>query len=179
MQRRGENTVTPFITVEYRDVGLELNILPQITSGDAIQMQIMQKVDNLGPSMNNKPTTALREINTQVLVDDGDILVLGGLISTEERTSLDKVPVLGDIPLLGKLFQSDKKSSEKTNLMIFMRPVIMRDGEQNNVVSQDKYNTIRNLQILSHEPNNFGSNLLPPWQYSDAELPKPFATDED
>ncbi len=176
----GENTVTPFITTEYRDVGLELNILPQITSGNAIQMQILQKVDNLGPLMLDKPTTSMREITTEVLVDDGDILVLGGLISTEDHVDIAKVPFLGDIPLFGKLFQSDKLTSEKTNLMIFLRPVILRDGEQSKIATEGKYTTIRNLQILSHEPNNVdNSTLLPPWHRSDAELPKPFLTAEE
>ncbi|MFI4956044.1 MAG: type II secretion system secretin GspD [Gammaproteobacteria bacterium] len=175
----GENTVTPFVTTEYRDVGLELNILPQITSGEAIQMQITQKVDNLGPLLLDKPTTSMREVTTEVLVDDGDILVLGGLISTEDRTDISKVPFLGDIPLFGKLFQNETLRTEKTNLMIFIRPVIMRDKTKSGIVTQDKYNTMRSLQILSHEPNDMESDLLPPWQYTDAVLPKPFDVAEE
>jgi general secretion pathway protein D len=175
----GENTVTPFITTEYRDVGLELNILPQITSGEAIQMQITQKVDNLGPLLLDKPTTSQREITTEVLVDDGDILVLGGLISTEDRTDISKVPFLGDIPLFGKLFQNETLRTEKTNLMIFIRPVIMRDKQKSGIATQDRYTTMRSLQILSHEPNDMESDLLPPWQYTDAILPKPFEAAEE
>lgn len=175
----GENTVTPFITTEYRDVGLELNILPQITSGNAIQMHITQKVDNLGPLLLDKPTTATREVTTEVLVDDGDILVLGGLISTEDRADISKVPYLGDIPWLGKLFQNEVLRTEKTNLMIFIRPVIMRDAAKSRVITEDKYNTIRSLQITSHAPNDMESNLLPPWQYTDVALPKPFDIAEE
>lgn len=175
----GENTVTPFITTEYRDVGLELNILPQITSGNAIQMQITQKVDNLGPLLLDKPTTSMREVTTEVLVDNGDILVLGGLIQTEDRTDISKVPFLGDIPWFGKLFQNEVLKTEKTNLMIFLRPVIMRDAEQSRVITADKYNTIRSLQITSHEPNDVDTDYLPPWQYSDVALPKPFETAEE
>lgn len=173
----GANTVTPFITTEYRDVGLSLKVTPQITSGDAIQLEITQKVDNLGPLLLDKPTTFNREVITKVLVDDGSILVLGGLIRTEDRTSLDKVPLLGDIPLMGKLFQSEKNTSEKTNLMIFLRPVVMRDSSMNNVITQGKYNTIRNVQIMADQSDRYrptDDSTLPPWEYNDVALPVPF-----
>lgn len=176
----GNNTVTPFITTEYRDVGLNLKVTPQITSGDAVQMEISQAVDSIGPLVLDKPTTFNREVMTKVLVDDGDILVLGGLIRTEDKKSLAKVPYLGDIPGLGKLFQSERNTMEKTNLMIFIRPVILRDKAMNNLVTHSKYNTIRNVQILADEAENYHANnesTIPPWEYNDLELPVPFSED--
>lgn len=173
----GVNTVTPFITTEYRDVGLQLQFVPQITSGNAIQMQITQKVDDLGPQMQDKPTTSTREISTKVLVDDGDILVLGGLIGTTDRIEIAKVPFLGDIPLFGKLFESERLSTEKTNLMVFLRPVILRDRQKGLSVTQTKYDQIRSLQILNQpieDSQYFDAKILPPWQSSDVELPQPF-----
>lgn len=171
----GSNTVTPFITTEYRDVGLNLKIVPQITSGDTVQMEIVQAVDSLGPMMNNNPTTHNREVSTQVIVDSGDILVLGGLIQTEDKMNKSQIPILGDIPLLGKLFQSENTVREKTNLMIFIRPVIMRDAATNTVVTNSKYDAIRSIQILS-QPADIVEDplLLPPWEYNDVNLPPPF-----
>lgn len=171
----GSNTVTPFITTEYRDVGLNLKIVPQITSGDTVQMEIVQAVDSLGPMMNSNPTTHNREVSTQVIVDSGDILVLGGLIQTEDKMNKSQVPILGDIPLLGKLFQSENTVREKTNLMIFIRPVIMRDAATNTVVTNSKYDAIRSIQILS-QPADIVEDplLLPPWEYNDVNLPPPF-----
>jgi general secretion pathway protein D len=173
----GVNTVTPFITVEYRDVGLNLKVTPQITSGDAIQLVIDQAVNSIGPIVMDKPTTFNREVTTQVMIDDGDILVLGGLIRTEDRKAIAKVPYLGDIPGIGKLFQAEKNTMEKTNLMIFMRPVIMRDQSMNNLVTSSKYNTIRNVQILADEAEIYHANnesTVPPWKYENIDLPEPF-----
>jgi general secretion pathway protein D len=173
----GVNTVTPFITVEYRDVGLNMKVTPQITSGDTVQLEIMQAVDSIGPIVFEKPTTFNRAITTKVLIDDGDILVLGGLIRTEDRKSISKVPYLGDIPGLGKLFQAENNRTEKTNLMIFLRPVILRDKSMNNIVTGGKYNTIRNIQILADEAEKYhadNESTIPPWEYSDVSLPLPF-----
>jgi general secretion pathway protein D len=173
----GVNTVTPFITVEYRDVGLSLKVTPQITSGEAIQLQIVQKVDSVGPLVMDLPTTFNREVATQVMIDDGDILVLGGLIQTEDRKSISRVPYLGSMPILGKLFQAEVNRTEKTNLMIFMRPVIMRDRSTNSIVTGSKYNNIRNVQILADQVENYeaiNDVTVPPWEYSDIALPRPF-----
>lgn len=172
-------TVTPFITTEYRDVGLSLSIVPQITTGESVQLEIIQKVDTLGPMMNDKPTTTNREVTTKVIVDDSDILVLGGLIQTHDKNSLSKVPFLGDIPILGKAFQSEHSTSEKTNLMVFLRPVILRDAAVGHQVTNSKYNAIRNLQILGSQADNYTGDpalngTLPPWEYQDVELPAPF-----
>jgi general secretion pathway protein D len=173
----GANTVTPFITTEYRDVGLNLKVTPQITSGDTVQLEIKQAVDSIGPIVNEKPTTFNREVLTKVIVDDGDILVLGGLIRTEDRKSISKVPLLGDVPGLGKLFQAEVNRTEKTNLMIFIRPVILRDRSMSNIVTGGKYETIRNVQILADEAENYhadNESTIPPWEYEDISLPEPF-----
>lgn len=173
----GVNTVTPFVTVEYRDVGLNLKVTSQITSGDTIQLDISQAVDSIGPIVMDYPTTFNRAVTTKVTVDDGDILVLGGLIRTEDRKSISKVPYLGDIPGLGKLFQAQSNHMEKTNLMIFIRPVILRDQSMNNLVTNSKYNTIRNVQILADEADVYHANnesTIPPWEYSEIALPQPF-----
>lgn len=177
----GANTVTPFITTEYRDVGLNLKVTPQITSGDTVQLEIMQAVNSIGPVVSDKPTTFNREVTTKVIIDDGDILVLGGLIRTEDRKSISKVPYLGDIPAIGKLFQAEQTRSEKTNLMIFLRPVILRDKSMNNIVTGSKYNTIRNVQILADQAENYHANndsTIPPWEYEDILLPAPFDSED-
>ena len=121
------STVEPFNTIEYREVGLELIIKPQISQGDTIQLDIMQRVDNVLSDAADQPITQNRMITTRVMVNNDDILVLGGLIEATEQENIQKVPVLGDIPLIGNAFRKTVTSTAKTNLMIFIRPSIMRD----------------------------------------------------
>jgi general secretion pathway protein D len=174
--------VLPYNTIEYREVGLQLVIKPQISQGDTIQLDIMQRVDALGPNAAvDQPTTTNRMITTRVIVNSDDILVLGGLIQNNETESIAKVPLLGDIPFIGKAFQSSVTSTEKTNLMIFIRPAIMRDQEDALQLTNSKYNFIREQQILSDAnttPDLQESRFLP-WDNAagkpeNLNLPSPF-----
>ena len=135
----------PFQTVERKDVGIELKVTPHINEGNEIALDISQIVSSLAPTPTGATdlVTNKREINTSVLVRDGALLVLGGLTTTEVTENISKVPGLGDIPLLGNLFRFRKSNVLKRNLMVFLRPVILRDANAENAISQEKYNLDR------------------------------------
>ncbi|MBT2325429.1 type II secretion system secretin GspD [Variovorax paradoxus] len=143
------NTVNPFQTIERKDVGLTLRVRPQISETGTVKMVIFQEVSSVVASTVNNlngPTTSKRSIESNVLVDDGNIIVLGGLLSDEYSTSEEKVPGLGDIPVLGNLFKSEVRSRRKTNLMVFLRPTIVRDQLSGDAITADRYDSIRAMQ---------------------------------
>lgn len=146
-QTGGANTVAPFQTIERQDVGLTLKVKPQISESDTIKLQIYQEVSSVSDSANSAGiTTNKRSIETSVMVDDGSIIVLGGLIEDRVTQTIDKVPLLGDIPLLGNLFKTQGRGHKKTNLMVFLRPYVMRDADASNAVTNDRYQYIRNQE---------------------------------
>lgn len=150
----GSDFVNPFRTVQRRDVGIQLEVKPQINDGDSVRLVIRQEVSSvLGPASAQSGELIFnkREIATTVTVDDGEIVVLGGLIEDNERVSLQKVPFLGDIPLLGALFRSESKSRAKTNLMVFLRPTIVRDRDRARAVTDRKYDLMRAEELLRKE----------------------------
>ncbi len=162
----------PFQTVERQDVGITLKVTPQINEGTTIKLDIAQEVSTVAASVaaNGYLVTNKRSITTSVLVEDGEILVLGGLIDDTLRDTVSKVPVLGDIPLLGWLFRSHTTSKEKQNLMVFMRPSIMRDEGASAFHTNRKYNYLRAQQISAGSSgfgllNEESSPLLPPLQH--------------
>ena len=129
-------------------------IKPQINESDSVALLIRQEVSSIaGAQLPNSTDliTNKREIETTVLADNGEILVLGGLISEEIQESVNKVPILGDIPLIGRLFQSSATSVQRRNLMIFLRPTILRDSITTKDLSEEKYNLIKAKQILNEE----------------------------
>ncbi|MCK0068971.1 type II secretion system secretin GspD [Kordiimonas laminariae] len=145
----GSANVNPFRTVERKNVGIILEVTPQINEGEDIRLAIRQEISSVAGPIATGSTeliTNLREITTTVRVSDGEIVVLGGLIQQNETTRVDKVPLLGDIPLLGRAFRSDSKSVQKTNLMIFLRPTIMRSAEDARAVTDQKFNYIKGKQ---------------------------------
>ncbi|MDX1594529.1 MAG: type II secretion system secretin GspD, partial [Gammaproteobacteria bacterium] len=145
-----EGAVNPFQTIERQDVGLTLRLTPQINEGDAIKMEIEQEVSNLSNATNTGAVdliTVKRQIRTSVIVDDGRLIVLGGLIDDNLRQGISKVPLLGDIPGLGALFRYRSDQMEKRNLMIFLRPEILRDDTSSRRVSHGKYNLMREEQL--------------------------------
>jgi len=157
----GEVVGNPFQTIERRDVGLTLRIKPQINEGNAVQLQIEQEVSNVVPSataLAQGPTTNKRSIRTNVLVEDGQILVLGGLIDSDLSETVQKVPGLGDMPLVGNLFRYRNTSRAKRNLMIFLHPVILRDSTTGTMRTNDKYAYIRQQQLAARQR---GVGLLP------------------
>ncbi len=145
----GSANSNPFRTVDRKNVGIQLEVTPQVNEGDEIRLAIRQEISSIAGPINSQSTdliTNKREIQTTVRVKDGEIVVLGGLIQQNETTSVDKVPFLGDIPLLGRAFRSDSKSTQKTNLMIFLRPTILRGSEDMSAVTARKYDYIRAKQ---------------------------------
>ncbi len=143
------NTVNPFQTIERKDVGLTLKVKPQISENGTVRLSISQEVSSVQASTLNAangPTTNKRSIDTNVLVADGSIVVLGGLLQDEYAGNQEKVPGLGDVPLFGNLFKSETRSRKKTNLMVFLRPVVVRDASSTETLSQDRYELMRGLQ---------------------------------
>ncbi len=140
----------PFQTVQREDVGVKLEVTPQINEGNAIKLKVKQEVSSvISNDPNTGPTLSKREIETSVIVDDGKILVLGGLIQDDVTETVEKVPLIGDIPYLGHLFQDRKSNLIKRNLMVFLRPVIMRDPERASSFTEGKYNDLRYRQQRS------------------------------
>jgi len=168
----GTGTTSPFQTIERKDVGITLKIKPQIGENGTVRMTIYQESSSVATTTavgtdNAGPTTNKRSIDSTIVVDDGQIVVLGGLIEDTYNTTKSKVPLLGDIPYLGALFRSESRERKKTNLMVFLRPVVMRDQAASNKVSLDRYDYIRAEQ-LNAQPIPSGilqineSPLLPP-----------------
>lgn len=136
----------PFTSYDRQEVGLNLTIRPQITQTGAVKLKIENALSSLIPGVvdgGGNPRTTDRVISTNIMVDNGQILVLGGLLQNDWNHSVSKVPILGDIPILGFLFRSNSKQMEKKNLMIFLRPVILRDNNISVLVSGDKYSQMR------------------------------------
>lgn len=136
-------TPTPFQTIERRDVGLTLRIRPQISEGGTIRMQIMQEVSSVQSFTNTAGViTNKRSVESTVLLDDNQIIVIGGLIQDSVSDGIEKVPVLGDLPLLGGLFQYKTRSRTKTNLMVFLRPTVLRDAKRAEGLTSERYDYI-------------------------------------
>ncbi|HYC41588.1 MAG TPA: type II secretion system secretin GspD [Noviherbaspirillum sp.] len=147
----GAAGVNPFQTIERRDVGLALRVRPQVSEGGTVKMQIYQEISAVLPRTagTSDITTTKRSIETNVLVDDGQILVLGGLIEDRVEDGVEKVPALGDIPVLGNLFKYQTRRGTKTSLMVFLRPTVVRTNFQSVNVAGDRYEFIRNVQSES------------------------------
>jgi general secretion pathway protein D len=142
-------SVNPFQTIERKDVGLTLRVKPQISENGTVKLQIFQEVSSVVASSINSSTgiiTSKRSIESNVLVDSGAIVVLGGLLQDEYSGNEDKIPVVGDVPLFGNLFKSEKRSRKKTNLMVFLRPVVVRDAQVSDALSLDRYDLMRAAQ---------------------------------
>ena len=170
--------VNPFTTVERKDVGLMLRVRPQINENGTVKMYIYQeisKVDDATRQDKDGPTTSKRSIESNVLVEDGSIIVIGGLLEDSYSQAEDKVPVMGDIPVLGNLFRSENRERKKTNLMVFLRPVVVRDAATSDSLMVDRYDAIRAMQqVVQPQPSVVlgtvsGAPLLP-------ALPAPAAT---
>ena len=146
----GDGNTNPFRTIERKNVGIQLEVTPQINAGGGITLQLRQEVSSVAGSVSNRSDELIfntREIETRVLVDDGAIVVLGGLLDQNESASVDKVPLLGDIPLLGSLFRSTSRSKAKTNLMVFLRPTIIRDSREMQAATAPRYDYMREAQL--------------------------------
>ncbi|VAX02657.1 General secretion pathway protein D, partial [hydrothermal vent metagenome] len=176
------SSVNPFTTFERKQVGIRLKVKPQINEGDAIRLDIEQTVDGIagGAAGAGDIITSERSIKTSVLVDDGEMLVLGGLIKDDLVETEQKVPLLGDIPLLGALFRYTSVKKVKTNLMVFLRPTILRTKEDSFKLTRSKYNFIRSEQLRLGEDGvslmSDESHPVMPEAEEFLELPAPFIT---
>ncbi len=142
-------SVNPFQTIERKDVGLTLKVKPQISENGTIKLAIYQEVSSVLASTaaaTNGPTTNKRTIESNVLVEDGAVVVLGGLLQDEYAGNQEKVPGLADVPWFGNLFKSESRSRKKTNLMVFLRPVVVRDAATTQALSSERYEQMRNTQ---------------------------------
>jgi general secretion pathway protein D len=152
--------------VQREDVGLTLKVKPQINEGNSIKLEIEQEISSIDASASTGTSdivTKKRTIKTVVMVEDGNTIVLGGLIEEDLQQTEEKVPILGDIPLLGALFRANKTSKIKRNLMVFLRPVVIRDDAVNTQIASKKYNFFRAQQLRMKQD---GVNLM-----SDEEVP--------
>lgn len=179
----GANTVTPFTTIDQKAVTLKLDVTPQINLGKAVRLKLNLKNDTLqnpqNPGLN--PIINTSKIANSVIINSDDILVLGGLMSNSNNESINKVPILGDIPILGKMLFTQKITSyEKKNLMVFLKPIILHDSELAMTISQEKYSQLRSTQAnyvddMAKIGKQRQNTLLPPWK-NEKDLPNPFET---
>jgi general secretion pathway protein D len=165
-----QTTPTPFQTIERRDVGLTLKVKPQITDGGTIRLAVYQEVSNVVElsASGAGPVTNKRAVDTQVLVEDGQVIALGGLLQDALTDGEDRVPMLGSVPILGHLFKFDARKRKKTSLMLFLRPTILRTAAQSNAFSQDRYEQLLR-DPLARPPE-------PTWYWPDDTAPKPNLT---
>jgi general secretion pathway protein D len=153
-------SVNPFQTIQREQVGVKLTITPQINEGNSLLLDISQEISNIAQSVEGATDliTNQRIVETTVIVDDGQILVLGGLLEDVLRESEQRVPILGSIPFLGALFRAQKTDKVKTNLLVFIRPTILRDAATISTETNSKYNLIKDLLDQTNED---GINLMP------------------
>jgi general secretion pathway protein D len=161
----------PFQTVDRKDIGITLKVRPQISEGGTIKLAIYNESSSIDTSVTTSSGLVLknRTIETNIVADDGQILVLGGLIQDDSSDGVEKVPGLGDLPLIGNLFKYQKRNRKKTNLMVFLRPVVVRNREQGMSLTADRYDYMRATQeAAAPEPSitvqNLGAPLLPQLQ---------------
>ncbi|MDD5030363.1 MAG: type II secretion system secretin GspD [Rhodoferax sp.] len=160
-------TVNPFQTIERKDVGLTLKVKPQISENGTVKLSIYQEVSSVASESANGPTTNKRTIETNVIVEDGAVVVLGGLLQDDYTGNQEKVPGLGDVPLFGNLFKSEARSRKKTNLMVFLRPVVVQDARATDALSISRYDLMRSgLEAAQPAPSSLvpinASAVLPP-----------------
>jgi len=141
--------LNPFSTVERKDVGLTLRVRPTINENGTVRMSIFQETSNVVDTTlkdANGPTTDKRSLESSVLVEDGGLVMLGGLLSDTYYNTVQKVPLAGDLPIVGNLFKSEFRSRDKKNLMMFLRPSVMRDASRTEAFAFDRYDQIRGTQ---------------------------------
>ena len=157
------SSTNPFQTIERKDIGLTLRVTPQVAEGGTVKLKVYQEVSSVVPTTSNVKSADLitnkRSIENTVLVDDGQIVVIGGLISDDTKSGNSQVPILGDIPFIGNLFKYQTRNRDKTNLMVFLRPTVLRDGKAANQLTGERYDYIRNEQGKALKE---GESLLPP-----------------
>jgi general secretion pathway protein D len=174
------STVTPFTTIDQKAVTLKLDVTPQINLSRSVRLKLNLKNDTLQNPLNPglNPIINTSKITNSVIINSDDILVLGGLISHKNNENINKVPILGDIPIIGPLFQQKTSHQQKKNLMVFIKPIIIGNSDDAMTITHGKYSSVRNIQANYRENMlTIGKEplrpLLPPWKNSQ-DLPKPF-----
>jgi general secretion pathway protein D len=156
---------SPFNTINRESVGISLEVTPHINDGDSLIMDIKQEVSGLSNKDSpDGPITDERKIDTQILVSDGQTVVLGGLIKDEVQVSSSRVPLLGSIPVLGKLFRNDSSSKVKTNLLVFIRATVIRDDKTLEGATAEKYKLIRDAELEARRKGSKSVPVLPEWK---------------
>nr|WP_315472825.1 type II secretion system secretin GspD [uncultured Undibacterium sp.] len=156
----GNAGANPFQTIDRKEVGIKLTVKPQISEGGTVKLAIVQEVSNVDSTSNPAGIiTNVRSLSTNVLAEDGQIIALGGLIGDDTKEGVEKVSFLGDLPIIGNLFKYKKQERKKTNLMVFLRPTVIRNAEQSSSVSLDRYDYLR-TQYLRGMENENNSSLL-------------------
>jgi general secretion pathway protein D len=180
-----DSSSNPFQTIEREEVGVKLKVTPQVNEGDAVRLEIEQEISSVLANAETAGTsdliTSKRTISTNVMVNDGELLVLGGLIDESQSSIETKVPILGDIPYLGVLFRSTSKSSENKVLMVFIRPTILRNSGQASEISKRKYQMLRGSQKSfndRHGMSDAGMSLLPE-DFNDIGMPESLQAQEN
>ena len=161
----GDGLSNPFTTIERRDIGLTLKVTPSISDDGLVRLVVEQTTEDVADSVENASdiVTNKREIKTTVLADDGETIVLGGLINENVRINKSKVPLLGDIPVLGRLFSSESETREKRNLLVFLRPTIMLDKAKAAQVTDEKYSGLWDVNLDIREKLDLpGEDEAPP-----------------
>ncbi|MCU4378142.1 type II secretion system secretin GspD [Acinetobacter haemolyticus] len=154
---QGNSTVNPYTTVERKDVGVTLKVVPHIGEGGSVRLEVEQEVSAVQESRGQATdlVTSKRAIKTSVLADHGQTVVLGGLIADDTILSRQSIPVLGDIPYVGRLFRADRRRNEKRNLLVFIHPTIVGDSDDIRRISQQRYNQLYSLQLSMDKNGNF------------------------
>ena len=157
----GGSPDNPFTTTERKDIGIKLKITPHINEGNSIRLELDQEISTLDQSVDVGKDLVFntRTLKTTVLIDDSQTIVIGGLIEDESGATKSKVPLLGDIPLLGQLFRSTNVTNKKRNLMLFIRPTIMRNSETLAKATEDRYSKLKILQSAPGKINNLPENV--------------------
>ncbi|MGM8225382.1 type II secretion system secretin GspD [Cellvibrio sp. ARAG 10.3] len=171
------NPSSPFTTIERKDVGVMLTVTPHVNDGDSVVLDISQEVSSIEDTTTRGIITNKRTIETQILAENGQIVVLGGLIRDEIRTTDLKVPILGSIPVIGNAFRSQTSDVVKTNLLVFIRATVVEDGKMMTGATAEKYSAIRDIQLEQRRKAGMLVNsrevpILPEW-VDVATLPKP------
>ncbi len=181
----GSNNDNPYQTIERKEVGVKLKVTPQINEGDAVQLVIEQEVSSVKPDTDAADVVfSTRSVKTTVLAKSGETIIIGGLIDDKVTESVSKVPLLGDIPYLGHLFRSTANTTEKRNLMVFLRATIIRDDEKMSALSSRKYSLIRAIQQGQRDSGvdlmpDAIPPILPEWGESHEIVPADFNLGDD
>ena len=177
----GDNSQGPFTTVTRQDIGISLKIKPHINEGSSLRLEVEQENSEIAPSLQGVDSTDLitnkRALKSTILAEDGEIIVIGGLIKDSVRTQVSGVPLLRSIPYLGALFRWNKDSHTKTNLMVFLRPTIVRSRHDSREISENRYNALRNINKSASKDGNSLLLHSDPHQLFEGNLQDPAAVD--